>query len=87
MENEKKQHNLTLEGSSRLLLTGIKDVGAFNESEIRAVLSEGGRVTVSGEKMQISAFDKNTGDLRLTGKVNTIKYFDLSAPSPRRFFK
>ncbi|MBO4323422.1 MAG: YabP/YqfC family sporulation protein [Clostridia bacterium] len=84
---EKAAHNLTLEGRKYLALSGASDVAAFNENEIRLRLLSGEKMTVSGEKLQIVGFDKKTGECRLSGKINAVKYTDAGLSSPRRFFR
>ena len=84
---QKIPHNLTLESRNYLALTGIADVASFNENEVRLRLSGGEKITVNGEKLQIVGFDKKTGDCRLAGKINAVKYTDAGLSSPRRFFR
>ncbi|MBO4262691.1 MAG: YabP/YqfC family sporulation protein [Clostridia bacterium] len=82
-----RPNDVSIENRSRLLVTGIKDVGAFNESEIRLELLQGGRMVITGEKLNISGFDKATGEIRLCGKINSLKYVDKALPAGKRFFR
>lgn len=84
---EQNAHNLTLENRNYLTLSGITDVGSFNENEIRLKLSDGVKITVTGSKLQIVGFDKKTGECRLSGRVNAIKYAEVGVSAPKRFFR
>ena len=84
---EQNAHSLTLENRNFLSLGGVAEVGSFNENEVRLKLSDGTKITVTGSKLQIIGFDKKTGECRLSGRVNSIKYTDAGATSPKRFFR
>ena len=84
---EKISHNLTLCKRNYLAIDGVSDVSSFNESEVRLRLLGGEKLTVAGEKLQIVGFDKKTGECKLSGKINSLKYADAGLSSPRKFFK
>ena len=64
MSDEKKTqpHSLILENRQNLHLTGITDVGEFDEQLIRTVTSMGG-LLVRGKRLHISQLDLASGDL------------------------
>ena len=86
-QTQLKPHNLTVENRVNSLFTGISDVASFNSGEVKMILADGTRLTVTGEKLQITGFDKRTGEIRLAGRVNSLKYADKSIPTVKRFFR
>lgn len=66
-------HRLVLEGRDRLSVTGVLDVGRFDE--MAAVLETGrGSLILRGENLHVEALDLEAGEVRLTGQVNSLSY-------------
>lgn len=72
MENE-TQHILTLTDRSELSLTGINDVDAFNEQEIKA-LCETGELIIKGELLHIEELSLESGIMSVKGKITSLEY-------------
>lgn len=72
MENE-TQHTLTLTDRSELSLTGINDVDAFNEQEIKA-LCETGELIIKGELLHIEELSLESGIMSVKGKITSLEY-------------
>lgn len=72
---EKRRHTLTLENRELLELSGITDVGAFNEEEI-SVQCEWGTLRVKGSRLHIETLDVDAGVLRVRGTVSALVYQD-----------
>lgn len=84
---EIKSHTFAMEQRTNVAVTGVAEVGAFSETEIRLRLTSGTGMTITGEKLCILGFDKRTGDCRLAGKVNSLRYSEKYLPKAKRFFK
>lgn len=82
--NEKTLHSLTLEAQKRLSVTGVTDVDAFNETEIRAV-TDSSSLLIKGEDLHIEALDLSLGELVVTGVVFALIY--SSNTRQKGFFK
>lgn len=66
-------HKLTLEGRNRLSLTGVTDVGSFDESA--AVLETGrGTLIVRGRDLHVERLELEAGEVRLSGEVDSLSY-------------
>lgn len=67
---EERLHNLTLEGRSKLNISGVDEVVSFNEREvllnINSVL-----LTVKGEGIKVDSVSKETGEVEISGEVIT----------------
>ena len=77
MSDEKKTqpHSLILENRQNLHLTGITDVGEFDEQLIRTVTSMGG-LLVRGKRLHISQLDLASGDLVIDGEIHALHYVE-----------
>lgn len=70
---EKTTHGIILENRQHLHLSGITDVGAFDEQTIRTVTCMGGLV-VRGKGLHIARLSLETGDLVIDGEVHALQY-------------
>ena len=86
MENN-KNHNLQLEYGQGLLATAVQDVLSFNEKEVKISLCSGKKLVAIGEKLKISGFNKQSGELKITGEVSLIKYLSSPTSQLRKLFK
>ncbi len=82
-----KTHAVEIDNRSRLSASGIADVASFNEREVRASLCGGGKIIVIGESLKIDGFSKQSGDMKLSGKIYAVKYSDFSASGVKKFFR
>lgn len=69
----KMPQNLVLEDRRRLTLTGVEDVGTFDENTVvlKTVLGE---LTVHGSGLKMGKFNVDTGELCLEGSVTALAY-------------
>lgn len=80
-------HSLSIDNRKRLSACGVSEVLGFNEREIRASLTGGGKILVYGDKLAIDAFSKQTGEITLSGFISAVKYSDLQSVSLKKIFK
>ena len=71
----KKTHNFILENREKLILSGVIDVGSFNETEV-AVYTQLGELRLKGKGLQIVRVNVETGDMEITGKIEAAVYSD-----------
>ena len=83
---QNKNHSLTIEYGQGLIATGVVDVIAFSEREVRLALSVS-RLLIVGEKLKITGFNKSNGELRVNGTVGSVKYLQAPLSPVKRFFK
>ena len=77
---------LILESRKRLSLGGVESVDAFSEQWLKLTVS-GGKLTVSGENIKITAFNKSTGNLTAEGAFRELKFTDKGQSFIKRMFK
>ena len=77
---------LTLEGRKKLSMNGVESVDAFSEQGLRLTIT-GGKMTIGGEGIKITSYNKATGSLTAEGKIKEIKYADKGQSFIKRIFK
>ena len=84
MERETKNestampHSLTMQDRQKLTLSGVSDVINFDENQIVAATTMG-TLTVRGSGLHVDQLSLDTGDLKLTGSVDSLEYDDTVA--------
>ncbi|HCJ56878.1 MULTISPECIES: sporulation protein YabP [Lutispora] len=82
-----KHHNITLESREKLNISGVTDVGSFDESNV-IVSTQMGELVIKGEDLRISSLDVNDGNVSIKGLVHSIAYESKGAyKNERGFFK
>ena len=76
----KKIHNIILENRSSLTLSGVTDVGSFDEQVI-IVSTDIGELTIKGENLHISRLSIETGDLTVDGTISQLSYSEVQNKS------
>ncbi|MDR1564134.1 MAG: sporulation protein YabP [Oscillospiraceae bacterium] len=66
-------HNLILENRKALTLTGVSDVGSFDDQVIE-VKTDLGELVIKGEGLHISKLSLETGDLSVEGEIGQLSY-------------
>jgi len=75
-----KSHCLTLDERSRLTVSGVEEVLAFDADQV-AVRTVKGLLYVRGENLQVEKLAKEAGALVITGKVSDLTYEDAGPTS------
>ncbi len=80
MADDKKMsvfpHNCILEDRKQLSVSGVKNVGSFDEQTITAI-TECGEITVKGEGLHITKLSLEIGELCIEGTINSLTYADV----------
>lgn len=69
-------HCLTLDERSRLTVSGVVEVMAFDADQV-TVRTVRGLLTVRGEKLQVEKLEKQAGELAVTGTVSDLSYEEI----------
>ena len=70
-----KPHSCIMNDRKRLSLTGIYDIGSFDENII-VLYSDYGMINITGENMQIISIDTENGNFEAEGNFKGINYSD-----------
>jgi sporulation protein YabP len=76
-----KPHNYILENRSKLILSGVHEVGSFNENEV-IVYTTGGELRIKGKDLQVIAVSVESGDMEITGRIYSSVYTDNTERLP-----
>ena len=70
-----KKHSVNIENRNRLALSGVTQVGSFDEETIR-LMTELGGLTIQGKNMHINKLNVDDGNLIIEGTINSCTYSD-----------
>jgi sporulation protein YabP len=69
-------HNCILEDRRTLSVSGVNDVGSFDEEMIIAT-TDYGELTVKGDKLHITKLSLEIGELCIEGNIAALSYADV----------
>ena len=72
-QNPKNPHCISLENRQNLVLSGIKEVGNYDDNII-SIYTEMGKLIIKGQKLNIKKLNLEFGDLEVEGKISSIVY-------------
>jgi len=73
--DEKIVQSLVLENKEVLNVTGVENVDNFND-EMVVLITNKGKLTIKGEKLNISKLNVEEGKLIVKGLINSLVYSD-----------
>ena len=68
-------HGLTMQDRQKLTLSGVSDVVNFDENQV-VIATTLGTLTIRGTGLHVDQLSLDTGDLKLTGSVDSLEYDD-----------
>lgn len=84
-EQKNLLHNLVMENRKRIVLSGIKEVDGFTETEV-SLYTDMGQLTVKGKNLHVDRFSTESGELVMVGDmVNSLVYSDKMRRTPDNF--
>ena len=73
--NETFNHMITLTERKNIVLSGIKKLNSFDDSEF-FVDSIMGAILIKGDNLELLKLDTFQGTLSIKGKINSVNYLD-----------
>lgn len=70
-----KKHNIILEERSKLSISGVTDVGSFDENEI-SLYTTLGELSVKGKCLHVDEMSLESGNITISGDVKSLVYGD-----------
>lgn len=71
----KMAHNVILENRKKMSISGVTDVGAFDETTVTLTTDEG-VLTVKGSSLHINRLNVESGDVDVEGMIHSFSYDD-----------
>ena len=78
-------HTLYIDNRNKLTLTGVTDVGSFNEDSLR-IETNLGEINISGTDLQVSKLSLESGEVTVEGKINSVVYSETVRKGGAGFF-
>ncbi|MCI5537221.1 MAG: sporulation protein YabP [Oscillospiraceae bacterium] len=72
-------HNVFLEDRKKLSVSGVNDIGSFDDETIVAY-TDMGELTVRGEGLHINKMSVDTGELSVEGEISALIYSENENP-------
>ena len=70
--------NITMNNRKSVKLTGVKDIEKFDE-KITTILTNLGKIQITGNNLKMGKFCVENGNLELTGKFDSIAYIETKS--------
>ena len=82
MEEKKvrRAHSVSMENRGELRLTGVSDVDSFDDGTV-VVFTDWGELVVRGSALRIGMLNVETGELHVSGEVESLSYLDQKKPA------
>lgn len=80
--NTRPPHSLMIENRTQGVITGVKDVDCFDESQI-LLLTEEGKLLIKGEKLHVRQLDLEKGKVELEGRTDSFSYLSRQSPQTK----
>ena len=78
-------HGLVMENRKRLVISGVKEVEGFTETEVR-LYTDMGQITVKGKNLKVNQVSTETGELIMNGDmINSVVYSEKTRRAPNNF--
>ena len=71
-----RSHTIHIENRELVSITGVKDVGSFNENEV-VLMTDGGGLTVEGTDLHITKLNLDDGQIIIEGQLAALEYDDM----------
>lgn len=78
-------HSVEVDNREKMKVFGVEEVDNFDEKAI-AMLTTQGKLTVTGQNLNIEKLDLDNGELIITGYVSGLEYSDSAASGKNGFF-
>ncbi len=78
------RHTVTMDNRERVLVSGVSDVGSFNEQEV-LLSTDFGELAISGEDLHMPKLNLDDGQLVVEGQIFALEYIDHQ-PQKSGFF-
>ena len=69
-------HSLSLEERKNLTVSGVTDIGSYDEQTVIAE-TELGELTIKGEGLHIIRMSVDTGELIVEGEISSLMYSEI----------
>ncbi len=80
-----RTHCVHIDARQTMSVTGVKDVGSFNEREV-ILLTEVGGLTIDGAGLHITKLNLEDGQVLIEGEIAAMEYDEIQPQERGSFF-
>ena len=77
-KTNKLNHNLIVENRKNVTVSGVTEIGSFDEKNV-VLFTDYGGVTVSGSDLHMSKLSVDSGDVDVSGHIKSLIYTDATS--------
>ena len=85
MEENAREHKVTIDNRARITVTAVEDVESFDEEKV-IIITDMGTMTVTGTDFKISRLNVEDGQLIIEGEIDEIQYSERAVSDGGGFF-
>ena len=74
MQENIRNHIVTIEQKKRIYVSGVESVLAFSDTRILLALLDGERLSALGTELKIAGFSKSEGKFSAEGNISGVSY-------------
>lgn len=78
VEEKGKEQNVSLQGRTKITVTGVSDVDSFDEHTV-VLYTILGILTVKGADLHINKLNVETGDISVEGEIDSLAYSETNS--------
>lgn len=78
------KHTLIIEQRSRVRVSAVKNTERFSDSQV-LVYTECGDLLIKGSNLEVESCSETTGDMELSGKIDSVTYVSENYHIPDNF--
>lgn len=71
----KLNHNLIVENRKNVTISGVTEIGSFDEKTV-VLYTDYGCITVAGSELYMSKLSVDSGDVDISGQIKSLIYTD-----------
>lgn len=79
-------HGFTLQDRKKITMSGVSDVQTFDEKQV-IIRTTQGKLVIRGSGLHVDQLSLETGDLQLSGHIDTMEYTESEGGFLRRIFQ
>ena len=82
--NSDRDNNIFIYDRCRAELSGINDVYEFSDARVYLGCSDNVTISIEGSSLKICSFDSSSGNLEISGHIDSVVYFGEEEKKQRR---
>ena len=86
LSSKEISQNIILENRKKITVSGVCDVGSFDDEAV-SLYTEEGMLSVKGEELKINKLSLEEGEVIIEGRIDAMQYSDEESKKDTSFLK